>query len=152
VTAVGTARTFQLARARDAAAELVEPEPQLSDSTSWIEGDTIRGWLDPPTTSGAAGAAEGDVGDRARIRRLLASGRARSYFAAVRDSARSERPSRNYIIGASIDIAFSAGDPASVVAEQAIGVYLEPTDRPRSGSAEGAAAGAGADRPTRSRP
>ncbi|MGD8495671.1 MAG: hypothetical protein PVF05_05730 [Gemmatimonadales bacterium] len=142
VTAVGTARTFQLAQGRDTTAALVEPEPQLSDSSSWIAGDSIRGWLE----AGAAGpgAEAGVAGSpRTRIRRLLASGNARSYFSAVRDSARSARPSRNYIVGSSIDITFSRGDPESVVAKQAIGVYLEPTDRPRPNSAASAPAGAG---------
>lgn len=141
VTAVGTARTFQLAQRRDTTAALVEPEPALSDSSSWIAGDSIRGWLEAGA-SGPDGEAAGPGSPRTRIRRLLASGNARSYFSAVRDSARSGRPSRNYIVGSSIDIAFSAGDPESVVAKQAIGVYLEPTDRPRPNSAESAPASA----------
>jgi len=134
VTAVGTARTFQLAQARDTAAELTEPTPELSDDVSWIEGDSIRGWLEPapPESDGVSGD------DATRVRRLRAVGQARSYFSAVRDSARGGRPSRNYIIGESIDIGFTAGDPVSVVAGQAIGVYLEPTERPAPSSATAA--------------
>jgi len=117
VTAVGTARTFQLGQARDTTAELVEPTPELSDDVGWIAGDSIRGWLETE-------------GDATRVRRLRSTGGARSFFAAVRDSAQGGLPSRNYIIGETIDIAFSAGDPVSVTADQAIGVYLEPSDRP----------------------
>jgi hypothetical protein len=141
VTAVGAARTFQLAQARDTAAALTEPTPELSDDVSWIEGDSIRGWLEP-ATSGGAGAPNDGAGpsgdDATRVRRLRAVGQARSYFSAVRDSAQGGRPSRNYIIGESIDIGFTAGDPVSVVADQAIGVYLEPTERPAPSSATAA--------------
>ena len=138
VTAVGAARTFQLAQARDTAAELTEPSPELSDDVSWIEGDSIRGWLEPAPDANAEGQADG-VGESAeaatRVRRLRAIGQARSYFSAVRDTVQGGRPSRNYIIGESIDIGFTAGDPVSVVADQAIGVYLEPTERPAPNSA-----------------
>jgi len=117
VTAVGTARTFQLGQVRDTTAELVEPTPELSDDVGWIAGDSIRGWLETED-------------DTTRVHRLRSTGGARSFFAAVRDSAQGRLPSRNYIIGETIDIAFSAGDPVSVTADQAIGVYLEPSDRP----------------------
>jgi hypothetical protein len=144
VTAVGAARTFQLAQARDTTAEqLTEPTPELADDVSWIEGDSIRGWLEPaPSQSAEVPADRAGVsgGDATRVRRLRAIGRARSYFSAVRDSAQAGRPSRNYIIGESIDIGFAAGDPVSVVADQAIGVYLEPTERP---APSGATAGPG---------
>lgn len=137
VTATGAARSFQLDEAEQggqeggeeiAAVPLIEPEAGLSDEASWIEGDTIRAWFEAPPggRADAAGAAGGE--DSARIRRLLARGAARSYFAAVRDTARSERASRNYIIGERIDIRFADGEPAEVTADQAIGVFLEPSD------------------------
>ena len=153
VTATGSARSFQLEGAEgggDAGAPqegaqqaeqehadepLVEPEAGLSDETGWIEGDTIRAWFEAPPggRDGVGGAAEGE--DSARIRRLLARGAARSYFAAVRDTARSERASRNYIIGERIDIRFADGEPAEVTADQAIGVFLEPSDGTARGGA-----------------
>jgi len=140
VTAVGSARSFQVGEqgpaggVREPGAPLSEPEAGLSDDASWIEGDTIRAWFEAsamaPAGPGEAGAGE----DSARIRRLLARGAARSYFAAVRDSARSDRPSRNYIIGGSIDIRFADGEPAEVTADQAIGVFLEPSESATSRS------------------
>jgi lipopolysaccharide export system protein LptA len=130
VTAVGRARSFQLGEPAEAGAPLAEPEPDLSEGASWIEGDTIRAWFEgigvAPVVD-EAGREEAGAGEAsARIRRLRARGQARSYFAAVRDTARSNRPSRNYIIGRSIDIRFADGEPAEVTADQAIGVFLEP--------------------------
>lgn len=144
VTAVGSARSFQVGEpgpagdVREPGAPLTEPEAGLSTDASWIEGDTIRAWFEarPAAPSGPAEAGAGE--DPARIRRLLARGAARSYFAAVRDSARSDRPSRNYIIGRSIDIRFADGEPVEVKADQAIGVFLEPAERATS-TAPGAA-------------
>lgn len=133
VTATGAARSFQLDDAEEGGQDvgdalLAEPEAGLSDETSWIEGDTLRAWFEAPPGAGAGpdGAAGGE--NSARIRRLLARGAARSYFAAVRDTARSHRASRNYIVGERIDIRFVDGEPAEVTADQAIGVFLEPSD------------------------
>lgn len=140
VTATGAARSFQLGKAEERtdvedpedggerAAPLTEPVAGLSDDASWIEGDTIRAWFeDAPTTPDVSAGAEDDA-SAARIRRLLARGAARSFFAAVRDTAQSDRASRNYIIGESIDIRFADGEPAEVTADQAIGVFLEPAE------------------------
>lgn len=119
VTAVGDARTFQLETEIDSGVPLTEPTADVSGEGSWIRGDSVRVWLDP---AAAAGARDAD------IRRLRAVGDARSYFAAVRDSARTARASRNYILGSFVDIRFEDGEPIDVTAEQAIGVYLDPSD------------------------
>lgn len=120
VSAVGNSRAFQLATARDSAAGLREPPAEVSDEQSWIEGDSIRAWFDPPGPPPAGGTGN------PRIRRLRSLGSARSFFAAVRDSTRETRASRNYIIGESIDIGFLGGEPETVTAIQAIGLFLEP--------------------------
>jgi hypothetical protein len=122
VSAVGASRAFQLATARDSATALREPAAEVSDESSWIEGDSIRAWFDPPRPPGAGGTGN------PRIRRLRSLGDARSFFAAVRDSVQDPRASRNYIIGESIDIGFVEGEPDAVTALQAIGVFLEPGD------------------------
>lgn len=119
VMSVGTARTFQLDVELDPGVPLSEPAADLAGGASWVQGDSVRVWLEP-------GPAQ--EGSDAVIRRLRAVGDARSYFAAVRDTARSPRESRNYILGSAVDIRFEGGEPVSVTAEQAIGVYLEPSD------------------------
>lgn len=132
VTSVGAARSYQLPDDRQVDGPLVEPGPVLSEDTSWIEGDTIRAWFE---ARGAAPAPVGEPATSARIQRLRALANARSYFSAVRDTARSERPSRNYLIGRTIDIRFADGEPVEVTAEQSIGVFLEPSDaRPPEGA------------------
>ncbi len=65
--------------------------------------------------------------------RLTAVGEARSFYAMVRDSTRSEAPSRNYLLGRQnyllgrqIEVLFENGEPSEVIALDAIGIYLEP--------------------------
>ena len=86
-----------------------------------VEGNSIRGWFDPPRDPADSGSSGREM------RRLLARGSARSLFSGVRDSTATHRRSRNYILGASIDILFANGEPDEIIAEQAIGVFLEPT-------------------------
>lgn len=119
LTAVGTARTFQMESRIDSGVPLSEPAADLAGDASWVEGDSVRAWLEPAAT---------EEGPDATIRRLKAIGNARSYFAAVRDTARSARESRNYILGSAVDIRFEGGEPVGVTADQAIGVFLEPSD------------------------
>lgn len=137
LTAVGRARSLQLedgpSRQADEPA-LREPELALSEDVNWIEGDTIRAWFEPGGE--ARPAADGPPpGAATEIRRLLAIGNARSFSTVVRDSARSERPSRNYMIGRTIELRFLDGEPVAVTAEQAIGVFLEPSEGPGPSSA-----------------
>lgn len=117
-SAAGDAVAFRFVTPRDPESDLVEPRAEVSDAASWLRGDSVRAWFE--TTAGAAD-------QEARLRRLRAIGAARAYFSQVRDSTRSTRPSRNYLIGRSVDIAFVDGEPSDVVSEQAIGVFLEPS-------------------------
>jgi len=119
VTSVGTARAFQLTDARSPEAEFEEPETAIGMGADWIEGDSIRGWFT------AADSAHTEPGEPL-MRRLLARGAARSLFSATRDSTTTARRSRNYMRGEAIDIRFVAGEPEEVLAERAIGVFLEP--------------------------
>ncbi len=128
VAAIGTAAAEQRA---DSTAifegELAEPELGISPGASWIAGDTVRAWFEPddqalPDAAREAGSEPGG----ARIRRLRAVGAARSFYAAVRDSARSSDPSRNYLLGSQIEINFEAGEPSTLSGIDAIGVFLEP--------------------------
>jgi hypothetical protein len=110
----------------EARVDLVEPDLGIDPGSSWIAGDTVRAWFepDPEAAVDPASAEEG----RARIRRLRAIGAARSFFAAVRDSIRSRDPSRNYLLGGTIQIDFVDGEPQTLSGTDAIGVYLEPAE------------------------
>jgi lipopolysaccharide export system protein LptA len=119
VTSVGTARAFQLNDVRLPQGEVEEPEISITTDADWIEGDSIRGWF---TVADPAAAESGEP----LMRRLLARGAARSLFSAARDSTATARQSRNYMRGDVIDIRFVAGEPDEVLAERAIGVFLEP--------------------------
>lgn len=105
---------------------LVEPALGIDPGASWIAGDTVRAWFEPDPAVAADPASSESGG--ARIRRLRALGDARSFFAAVRDSARSLNPSRNYLRGGTIQIDFEGGEPQTLSGTDAIGVYLEPAE------------------------
>ncbi len=121
VTAVGAARAFQMIEAPEIDGELIEPEPAIATAADWIEGDNIRGWFESTPDAADSDSAENEM------RRLLSWGSARSLFSSVRDSTVTDRRSRNYMLAASIDIVFVDGEPDAIIAEQAIGVFLEPT-------------------------
>jgi hypothetical protein len=63
----------------------------------------------------------------------MALGSARSFYASVRDTTRSEAPSRNYLLGSRIEVLFEDGEPAQVIARDAIGIYLEPSTEGEGG-------------------
>ncbi|MFQ5888721.1 MAG: hypothetical protein ACE5JR_01575 [Gemmatimonadota bacterium] len=106
------------------------PRLDLAEGSNWIVGDTIFARFVP----GSDGQPEGvdsapDAGDRRRpLDRLRAVGNARSFYAAVRDSARADRPSRNYLVGREIEVRFVDGEASEVVGQDAVGVYLEPDE------------------------
>jgi lipopolysaccharide export system protein LptA len=113
---------------------LAEPALGLNPAASWIAGDTVRAWFEPDPSGPTEGPAteSGSTGN-ARIKRLRALGDARSFFAAVRDTARSAEASRNYLLGSTIQIDFEAGEPEQLTGTDAIGVYLEPAEEGDSG-------------------
>jgi lipopolysaccharide export system protein LptA len=124
VTSVGEARAFQLNEERDPDEELTEPETTITAGADWLDGDRIRGWFE------ASSEAVDPESPRPQMRRLLALGSARSLFSGVRDSTATARRSRSYLLGSSIDILFVDGEPDMVVADQAIGIFLEPSSSP----------------------
>ena len=135
VAAVGTAAAEQRADSTTISeGELVEPELGISPGASWIAGDTVRAWFEPDDQSLPEAAREaGSEPGSARVRRLRAVGNARSFYAAVRDSARSLDPSRNYLLGSQIEINFEAGEPSTLSGIDAIGVFLEPAKEGEGG-------------------
>lgn len=119
VTSVGDARSFQMNEEPAPNGDLSEPEATITGGADWLVGDTIRGWFEEGSVDSES--------DQRQIRQLLARGSARSLFSGVRDSTATAQQSRNYLLGSSIDILFVAGEPDEVVADHAIGVFLEPS-------------------------
>lgn len=116
-------------------ADLTEPELSVGPGASWIAGDTVKAWFEPDDDLRPPEPAldpESEPAD-ARIRRLRAVGDARSFYAAVRDSARSLDPSRNYLLGSEIEISFEGGEPSVLSGVDAIGVFLEPVKEGEGG-------------------
>lgn len=112
---------------------LAEPMLGLDPAASWIAGDTVRAWFEPDLSAPAEASADDGGTGNARISRLRALGDARSFFAAVRDTARSGEASRNYLLGSTIQIDFEAGEPKQLTGTDAIGVFLEPAEEGDSG-------------------
>ncbi len=103
---------------------LVEAAKGLDPGSNWLTGDTIRAFFSAPAAESLLPPSETDPTPE----RVTATGSARSFYATVRDSVRSEAPSRNYLLGDRIEVLFEEGEPAEVVAKQGIGIYLEPSD------------------------
>lgn len=101
---------------------LLEPALELSPGSNWLTGDTIRAYFRVAPSDSLMPEVQPDPTPD----RLMALGSARSFYASVRDSARSEAPSRNYLLGTRIEVRFEDGEPADVMARDAIGIYLEP--------------------------
>ena len=101
---------------------LVEAARGLDPGSNWLTGDTIRAFF----TTAAADSLLSPSEAESTPERLTALGNARSFYSSVRDSARSESPSTNYLLGNRIEILFRDGEPAEVIARDAIGIYLEP--------------------------
>ena len=90
-----------------------------SKERDWIRGDTLIATFD--TLSGA------DTSARTRIRTIVATGAAKSYYQLPSNSGDRERPSLNYVRGRAITVQFDTSGVKTVdVQEKAIGLYLEP--------------------------
>lgn len=128
------------AGARRATREIPDPRLTVDQETNWMIGDTL--WAIFDRVEGAVPAGEGvdpetaagadeEGGPRRRLSSIRVVGGesdARAFYAAVRDTARASRPSRNYLIGRAIDILFRDGQVHRVRGERAIGVYLDPVE------------------------
>ncbi len=103
--------------------QLIEATRDLDPGSNWLTGDTIRAFFSASPVDSLTPPSEADPTPE----RLLSLGSARSFYASVRDSARSMSPSRNYLLGNRIEVLFQDGEPSEVVAKDAIGIYLEPS-------------------------
>ncbi len=121
IASVGQAASVETAPYVDGT-PLVEADRGLEPGSNWLTGDTIRAFF--TTAPGDSLLPPSEVAPTPE--RLTALGNARSFYASVRDSTRSEAPSRNYLLGNWIEVMFREGEPAEVIARDAIGIYLEP--------------------------
>jgi hypothetical protein len=120
-----------------------------SEQRDWLRGDTIVAAFDSALAS--------DTSSRPRIRELLATSNASSFYQIPSNKGPTAAPSVNYVRGKTITVSFKDQEVQSVlVEEQAAGVFLEPAadstagqQRPRPGSRP---AGAQPARPVPGRP
>ena len=108
---------------------LVEAAKDLDPGSNWLTGDTIRAFFGVAPADSLLPPSEVDPTPE----RIMALGSARSFYASVRDTTRSEAPSRNYLLGNRIEVLFEDGEPSEVIARDAIGIYLEPSTEGEGG-------------------
>ena len=116
-------------------AETVPDSTKLkTDQRDWLRGDTIVAAFDSALAS--------DTSSRPRIRKLLATSNASSFYQIPSNKGPTAEPSVNYVRGKTITVSFQSQEVQSVVVEeQAAGVFLEPAadsaaakQRPRPGA------------------
>jgi len=98
-----------------------EPDSTKLKSTQrdWLRGDTIIASFDSALTS--------DTSSRPRIRELLATGNASSFYQIPSNKGVTTPPSLNYVRGRTITVSFANQEVQSVVVqEQAAGIFAEP--------------------------
>jgi len=118
-----------------------------SSERDWVKGDTLVALFDT--------LARTDTSRQPRLRQMVATGRASSFYqvAARGDTARGPRPPAiNYVRGRIITVAMDSAEVRQVtVIDKATGVYLEPDTTARAGPSAPPRAG-GADAPRGARP
>ncbi|MFN8581877.1 MAG: hypothetical protein U0163_13000 [Gemmatimonadaceae bacterium] len=90
----------------------------VSDERDWLRGDTIIAVFDSvPAT---------DTSSKPRVKFLVASGSASSYYQVPSNKGEKDRPGVNYVRGRLIRVDFAAGDVQTVtVTDSVSGLYLE---------------------------
>ncbi len=110
-----------------------------SKERDWIRGDTLIATFDTVATKDTAG--------KARVKTILAMGKARSYYQVQSSTGDRERPAINYVRGSQITVQFdTAGVKTVDVDEKAVGLYLEPATDTVAAKAAKAAADKAADK------
>ena len=133
-------------------AETVPDSTKLkTEERDWLRGDTIVAAFDSALTA--------DTSSRPRIRQLLATNNASSYYQVPSNKGPTAPPSVNYVRGKTITVSFDSLDVQSVlVEEQAAGIFLEPAAdstagrRPRPGTPAPATPAPGRPAPARPTP
>lgn len=90
-----------------------------SKERDWIRGDTLVARFDTTVHKDTAG--------KARIKTIIATGAAKSYYQVQASNGDREHPAINYVRGREITVQFdTAGVQTVDVDEKAVGLYLEP--------------------------
>lgn len=116
-------------------AEAGVPEAEAEASVSLANEPPTADPGDGLAAADSSGVVTADSADRRleRIRVVGAETSARAYYAAVIDSSRTSRSSRNYIVGKAIEILFQNGEVYRVTGDRAIGIYLDPREERDTG-------------------
>jgi len=121
VFAAGMARA--VSSARDSINTPGTPDILTRD---WVEGDSIRAFFEP-----MEGQQEAEDADR-EIRRLVATGNARSLSRFLPDSINADQPdsartlNANYVTGSEIRVFLSEGEVQDMEVDDADGIFLQP--------------------------
>jgi len=101
-------------------AETVPDSTKLkSKEKDWLRGDTILATFDTALTA--------DTSSKPRIRQLLATGNASSFYQIPSNKGATEPPNLNYVRGRVITVSFEQQEVQRVVVEeQAAGIFMEP--------------------------
>jgi hypothetical protein len=112
-------RVREVRALRKAYAESNPDSGVVSTQRDWMSGDTIIARFDsiPPA----------DTSSKPRVRQIVASGNARSFYQMKNSKGAATAPTVNYVRGRIIDIDFEDRKVATVaVTDQATGVMIEP--------------------------
>ncbi len=113
----------------------------VSKERDWIRGDTLVSTIDTAATADTAG--------KPRVKQIVATGSAKSYYQVQSSTGDRERPAINYVRGRLITVLFDTTGVKTVdVDEKAVGLYMEPaTDTVAAKAAAKAAAEKAAGKP-----
>jgi hypothetical protein len=112
-------RVREVRAVRNAYAESNPDSGIVSTQRDWMRGDTIFAHFDS--------VAPGDTVSKPKVREIVASGHARSFYQMKNSKGPPTQPSVNYVLGRIIDILFDQGKVATVtVTDQATGILVEP--------------------------
>ncbi len=104
---------------RNAYAESNPDSGVVSKQRDWMRGDTIVAHFDS--------LASGDTTSKPKIREIVSTGNASSFYQMKSSKGPVDQPSVNYVRGRIIDVLFDVGKVATVtVTDQATGVLIEP--------------------------
>jgi hypothetical protein len=97
---------------------------EKSDTTDWLQGDTITAHFD----SAATAAAKKDTSKSPSIKQLVARGHARSFYHMAPSDTAERRPAINHVVARTITVDFDSTRKVAAVTtvDSTFGIYIEP--------------------------